>query len=94
VIPLEDAVRKATSAVATRLSLEERGILRETFYADIVVFDPATIGERATYDNPHQLSTGVMYVLVNGVPVVAAGKPTGAKPGRVLRGRGWRQAMP
>src|SRR5881409_1055843 len=59
VIPLEDAVRKATSAVATRLSLEERGILRETFYADIVVFDPATIAEHATYQNPHQLSTGV-----------------------------------
>src|SRR4051812_44615036 len=94
VIPLEDAVRKATSAVATRLSLEERGVLRESFYADIVVFDPMTIGEHATYDNPHQLSTGVMFVLVNGVPVVAAGKPTGAKPGRVLRGRGWRQASP
>ena len=92
VIPLEDAVRKATSAVATRLSLEQRGILRESFYADVVVFDPATIGERATYDNPHQLSTGVMYVLVNGVPVVAAGKPTGAKPGRVLRGRGFRMS--
>src|SRR6478752_1512653 len=91
VIPLEDAVRKATSAVATRLSLEHRGILRESFFADIVVFDPATIGERATYDNPHQLSTGVVWVLVNGVPVVANGKPTGAKPGRVLRGRGWRQ---
>src|SRR4051794_11757571 len=88
VIPLEDAVRKATSAVATRLSLEERGILRETFYADIVVFDPATIAEHATYENPHQLSTGVEWVLVNGVPIVAHGKPTGAKPGRVLRGRG------
>ena len=94
VIPLEEAVRKATSAVATRLSLEQRGIVRETFYADLVVFDPATIGERATYDNPHQLSTGVAWVVVNGVPVVANGKPTGAKPGRVLRGRGWRQTMP
>ena len=92
VIPLEDAVRKATSAVATRLSLEERGILRESFYADIVIFDPATIGERATYENPHQLSTGVVWVLVNGVPIVAHGTPTGAKPGRVLRGRGWGQA--
>jgi dihydroorotase/N-acyl-D-amino-acid deacylase len=94
VIPLEDAVRKATSAVATRLSIEQRGIVREGFYADLVVFDPATIGERATYDNPHQLSTGVSWVLVNGVPVVSGGKPTGAKPGRVLRGRGWRQAEP
>jgi dihydroorotase/N-acyl-D-amino-acid deacylase len=88
VIPLEDAVRKATSAVATRLSLEQRGILRETFYADIVIFDPATIAEHATYENPHQLSTGVEWVLVNGVPVVAYGKPTGARPGRVLRGHG------
>src|SRR5437764_1181726 len=94
VIPLEDAVRKATSAVATRLSLEQRGILRESFYADIAVFDPATIGERATYENPHQLSTGVQWVLVNGVPIVANSKPTGAKPGRVLRGRGWRQEAP
>jgi N-acyl-D-amino-acid deacylase len=89
VIPLEDAVRKATSAVATRLSLEQRGILRESFYADIVVFDPTTIAEHATYESPHQLSTGVEWALVNGVPVVATGKPTGAKPGRVLRGRGW-----
>lgn len=94
VIPLEDAVRKATSAVATRLSLEHRGILRESFYADVVVFDPATIAEHATYENPHQLSTGVVWVLVNGVPIVANGAPTGAKPGRVLRGRGWRQAEP
>jgi dihydroorotase/N-acyl-D-amino-acid deacylase len=94
VIPLEDAVRKATSAVATRLSLAQRGILRDGFYADIVVFDPATIGERATYENPHQISTGVVWVLVNGVPVVANGKPSGAKPGRVLRGRGWQQPVP
>jgi dihydroorotase/N-acyl-D-amino-acid deacylase len=94
VIPLEDAVRKATSAVSTRLGLEQRGILRESFYADIVVFDPATIAEHATYDNPHQLSTGVSWVLVNGVPIVAGGRPTGAKPGRVLRGRGWRQVVP
>jgi dihydroorotase/N-acyl-D-amino-acid deacylase len=94
VIPLEDAVRKATSAVATRLSLEQRGILRESFFADIVLFDPTTIAERATYENPHQLSTGVQWVLVNGVPIVANARPTGAKPGRVLRGRGSRQEMP
>ena len=94
VMPLEDAVRKATSAVATRLSLEQRGIVRESFYADLVVFDPATIADRATYENPHQLSTGISWVLVNGVPVVADGKPTGATPGRVLRGRGWRQVVP
>ena len=90
VIPLEDAVRKATSAVATRLSIPGRGILREGFFADLVLFDPATIGERATYENSHQLSTGVRWVLVNGRPVVAEGRPTGAMPGRVLRGPGWR----
>jgi N-acyl-D-amino-acid deacylase len=94
VIPLEDAVRKATSAVATRLSIPDRGIVREGFYADLVLFDPATIGERATYENPHQLSTGVQWVLVNGKPVVAEGKPTGVKAGRVLRGPGWRQVAP
>ena len=92
VIPLEDAVRKATSAVATRLSLQHRGIVREGFFADLVVFDPATIAERATYERPHQLSAGIPWVLVNGVPVVADGRPTGALPGRVVRGRGWRGA--
>jgi dihydroorotase/N-acyl-D-amino-acid deacylase len=90
VMPLEEAVRKSTSAVATRLSLAQRGIVREGFYADLVVFDPATVAERATYENAHQLSTGIPWVLVNGVPVVAEGRPTGAKPGRVLRGAGWR----
>ncbi len=92
VMPLEEAVRKATSAVATRLSIKQRGLVREGFYADLVLFDPATIGEHATYDNPHQLSTGVRWVLVNGTPVVADDKPTGAMPGRVLRGPGWHAA--
>jgi N-acyl-D-amino-acid deacylase len=94
IIPLEDAVRKATSAVATRLSIPDRGIVRQGFYADLVVFDPATIGERATYENPHQLSTGIQWVLVNGQAVLSNGKPTGAKAGRVLRGPGYRQAAP
>jgi N-acyl-D-amino-acid deacylase len=84
-------VRKATSAVATRLAIPQRGIVREGFFADLVLFDPATIGDRATYENSHQLSTGIPWVLVNGVPVVADGKPTGAKPGHLLRGRGSRQ---
>jgi N-acyl-D-amino-acid deacylase len=90
VMPLEEAVRKATSAVATRLSIPDRGLLREGFYADITVFDPATIGDRSTFEQPHQLSVGVQYVFVNGTLVVRDGKHTGAKPGRVLRGLGAR----
>jgi dihydroorotase/N-acyl-D-amino-acid deacylase len=90
VIPLEDAVRKMTSAVATRLSIPDRGLLREGFHADVVVFDPQSIADRATYERPHQLSTGVRHVLVNGVSVVQDGRHTGAKPGRALRGAGFR----
>ncbi|NIP59020.1 MAG: amidohydrolase family protein, partial [Gemmatimonadetes bacterium] len=90
VIPLEDAVRKATSAVATRLSLEDRGLLKEGFYADVVVFDPAAIVDRATFQEPHRLSTGVRHVIVNGTPVLRDGEHTGALPGRILRGPGYR----
>jgi dihydroorotase/N-acyl-D-amino-acid deacylase len=91
VLTLEDAIRKMTSAVATRLSISDRGILREGFYADVVVFDPATIGDRATFEQPHRLSVGIKHVLVNGVAVVQNGAPTGAKPGRAVRGPGWRR---
>ena len=90
VIPLEEAVRKSTSAVATRLSIPDRGVLREGFFADIAVFDPATIIDRSTFEQPHVLSEGVKFVFVNGTPVVRDGKHTGAKPGRVLRGPGAR----
>ena len=90
VIPLEDAIRKMTSAVTTRLNIQDRGVLREGLFADIVVFDPATIADRATFEAPHQLSVGVMHVFVNGVPVVTDGAVTGAKPGRALRGPGYR----
>ncbi len=89
VIPLEDAVRKMTSAVANRLSIRDRGLLREGMYADIVVFDPATVADRATYTEPHQLSVGMRNIFVNGVEVVRDGKHTGAKPGRIVRGPGW-----
>jgi N-acyl-D-amino-acid deacylase len=92
VIPLEDAIRKMTSAVADRLSLQDRGVLRTGMFADIVVFDPATIADRATYEQPKQLSVGVRYVLVNGVLVIRDGKHTGAKPGRALRGPGYKPA--
>ena len=90
VMPLEDAVRKATSAVATRLSIPDRGMLREGFFADVTVFDPATIAEHSTFEQPHQLSTGVRFVFVNGTLVVRDGRHTGAKPGRALHGPGAR----
>jgi dihydroorotase/N-acyl-D-amino-acid deacylase len=89
VLPLEDAVRKMSGAVASRLSIADRGLLHEGMYADVVIFDPATIAERSTYERPHQLSVGVRDVWVNGVQVVAGGRHTGAKPGRVVRGPGW-----
>lgn len=89
VLELEEAVRKATSAVATRLHLEGRGVLREGAYADVVVFDAATIVDRATYQAPHRLSVGVQHVFVNGQAVVRDGEPTGALPGRILRGPGY-----
>lgn len=90
VLTLEDAIRKMTSAVATRLSLPDRGLLRPGFYADVVVFDPQTVSDRATFEQPHQLSVGIRHVFVNGVAVVRDGKHTGAKPGRALRGPGYR----
>ena len=89
VTSLEDAVRKASSAVATRLSLTDRGVLKEGLKADIIVFDPNTIMDRATFEKPHQLSLGVRYVIVNGVEVIRDGVHTGAKPGQVVRGPGW-----
>jgi dihydroorotase/N-acyl-D-amino-acid deacylase len=90
VIPLEDAIRKMTSAVALRLSIQDRGVLREGLFADVVVFDPVTIVDRATFEQPHQLSEGVRHVLVNGQPVLLDGTHTGATPGRALRGPGYR----
>jgi dihydroorotase/N-acyl-D-amino-acid deacylase len=90
VMPLEDAVRKATSAVATRLSIADRGLLRAGFFADVAVFDPAKILDHSTFEQPHALSEGVRYVFVNGTLVVRDGRHTGAKPGRVLRGPGAR----
>lgn len=90
VIPLEDAVRKASSAVATRLHLTDRGVLKAGLKADVIVFDPATIIDNATFDKPHQLSTGVRDMFVNGVAVLRNGQHTGAKPGVVVRGAGYR----
>ncbi len=90
VITLEDAVRKMTSAVATRLSIHDRGLIKPGMYADVVVFDPATVADRATFEDPHQLSVGVEEVFVNGMHVLRAGEHTGAKPGRIVRGPGYR----
>jgi len=90
ILTLEDAVRKMSGAVADRLSIRDRGELREGMYADVMIFDPNTIIDNATYEKPHQLSTGMKYVFVNGVAVVSDGKVTGAKPGKVVRGPGWR----
>ena len=88
VMSLEEAIRKSTSAVATRLSIPDRGLLREGMYADLVLFDPATIADRATYVTPHVVAAGIREVFVNGVEVVRDGKHTGAKPGRVVQGPG------
>jgi len=88
-LTLEDAIRKFSALPAQRLRLEGRGLLRAGMWADVVVFDPATIRDLATFDNPNQLSQGMTYVLVNGAPVIDNGKMTGALPGKVLRGPGY-----
>ncbi|MGD0224237.1 MAG: D-aminoacylase [Terriglobia bacterium] len=84
-LPVEEAVRKMTSLPASNLGIERRGLLREGYFADVVVFDPATIQDHATFEKPLQYATGVSEVLVNGVEVIRAGEHTGAKPGRVVR---------
>ena len=86
VLSLEDAIRKFSALPAQRLRLTDRGVLKTGMWADVVIFDPATIRDRATFDNPNQLSEGMEYVLVNGVPVIDGGKMTGNLPGKVLRG--------
>ena len=87
---LEEAIRKFTSLPASRLRLNDRGVLKAGLWADIVVFDPNTITERSTFQAPNQLSVGMQWVLVNGVPVIADGIATHALPGQVLRGPGYR----
>jgi N-acyl-D-amino-acid deacylase len=92
VLPLEETIRKMTSAVADRLSLRDRGLLRAGMKADVVVFDPDWVADRATFADPHQLSTGIRDVWVNGTRVLAAGEHTGATPGRRVYGPGYRHA--
>ena len=88
-LTLEDAIRKFSALPSQRLRLEGRGLLRVGMWADVAIFDPSTIRDLATFDNPNQLSQGMGYVLVNGVPVIDEGKMTGARPGKVLRGPGY-----
>ena len=90
VITLEFAIRKMTSLAAQRVGINDRGLLKPGMFADITVFDPNTIIDNSTYENPSQIATGVSYVLVNGVPVVDGGRVTTALPGRSLRGPGYR----
>ncbi|MEO7501538.1 MAG: amidohydrolase family protein, partial [Gemmatimonadaceae bacterium] len=93
VIPLAEAIRRLTLLPATNLRIKRRGKLAPGYYADVVVFNPATIIDKATFDKPHQYATGVVHVFVNGVQVLANGEHTGAKPGRVVRGPGWRKRI-
>jgi N-acyl-D-amino-acid deacylase len=88
VISLTEAIRRLTSLPATNLGLDGRGFLKPEKFADLVVFDPKTIADRATFENPHQLAVGVKHVFVNGVQVLKDGEHTGAKPGRALYGPG------
>jgi dihydroorotase/N-acyl-D-amino-acid deacylase len=88
-LTLEDAIRKFSSLPAQRMRLTDRGVLKAGMWADLVVFDPAMVRDVATFDSPNQLSQGMEYVLVNGVPVIDQGKMTGEKPGKVLRGPGY-----
>jgi len=90
-ITLEEAIRRLAALPAANLGLADRGVLRRGAFADVVVFDPATVADRATYDNPHQYAVGLRHVLVNGVPVLRDGEHTGATPGRALKGPGARR---
>jgi N-acyl-D-amino-acid deacylase len=87
--PLEEAVRKMTSQAASRAHIYDRGILRQGMKADLVIFDPATIHDASTFEDPHHFSEGISDVIVNGVPVLRSGAMTGAHPGRTIRGKGY-----
>jgi N-acyl-D-amino-acid deacylase len=91
IIPMEEAIRRLTSLPAANLNLKHRGMLAPGYFADVVLFDPAAIQDRATFDRPHQYATGVVHLFVNGVQVLRDGEHTGARPGRVVRGPGWKQ---
>jgi N-acyl-D-amino-acid deacylase len=88
-LTLEDAIRKFSALPAQRMRLADRGVLKSGVWADVVIFNPATVRDVATFENPNQLSEGMEYVLVNGMPVINQGKMTGSLPGKVLRGAGY-----
>jgi dihydroorotase/N-acyl-D-amino-acid deacylase len=88
-LTLPDAIRKFSALPAQRMRLADRGVLKQGMWADVVVFDPAKIADKSTFENPNQFSVGMEYVLVNGVPVIEDSKMTGALPGKVLRGPGY-----
>ncbi|MDX1403734.1 MAG: amidohydrolase family protein, partial [Woeseiaceae bacterium] len=88
ILTLEDAIRRMTSLPARTFSFHDRGIVRPGFVADLVMFDPKKVRDKATFENPHQYSEGFDYVIVNGVPVVAGGELTDARPGRFVTGPG------
>jgi len=91
VISLEKAIRRLTSLPAENLKINDRGTLTPGHFADVVVFDPTTIADHATFDKPHQYATGMIHVFVNGTQVLKNGEHTGAKPGVVVRGPGWKR---
>jgi N-acyl-D-amino-acid deacylase len=91
VITLQEAIRKLTSLPAENLGIAQRGAVQPGYFADLAIFDPLTIRDHATFAEPHQLATGMVHVFVNGVRVLADGEHTGALPGRVIRGPGWKE---
>jgi N-acyl-D-amino-acid deacylase len=88
-VPLEEAIRRLTSLPAANLKIQQRGLLKRGYFADVVVLDPAKVQDHATFEKPHQYATGVVHVFVNGVQVLQDGEHTGAKPGRVVHGAGY-----
>ncbi len=90
VLTMQEAIRKLTSLPASNLKIKKRGVLQPGYYADLAIFDPAKIQDHATFEKPHQYSTGMVHVFVNGTQVLANGEHTGATPGRVVRGPGWK----
>jgi N-acyl-D-amino-acid deacylase len=88
VIPLEEAIRRLSGLPAANLELDRRGFIREGMFADVVVFDPARIEDRATFEKPHQYAVGMRHVFVNGTQVLKDGEHTGARPGRAIWGAG------
>ena len=90
-ITLQEAIRKLAKLPATNLNIQKRGELKAGYYADIVIFDPVRVKDNATFDKPHQYAEGMIHVFVNGVQVLKDGEHTGAKPGRFVKGPGWKQ---